>query len=226
MNYPNWKTILMATLCLGGMGCSYDGGPGDLLTDGGPPPGLPINLTGDWEGTWTSSSGDTGHLSIEFLQAATAFGGGSAKPLLGTTELEGFPCTALLDVDASLFPGGFVSFTHASGIFTDGSLTIDIDLNVTLDFMSVSGTYEVLDGSLCEGDTGTIQATMNAPILPLAATRPEVGQTQTIVLIHDDFDNNISSVLVELIDSKTGVLYSAQSTFVTPPASEPSPVQE
>ena len=186
--------FLVAILWLGFAGCSYNDGE-----DGSDSNGLTIDLTGTWAGTWTSSTGESGTFSGDFLQDRPTQGGGSPTSLSGTASLEGSPCSALLSVEASVYPGGFVSPPYVSGTFTNRSITIEFFASVTIDSDALSGTYEVLVGGTCTGETGTIVASLSIPL-----QAPVVrGQSVTV---YDDLGNSTTFVLIEGLDPHTGRL--------------------
>jgi hypothetical protein len=144
------------------LGLAITGCGDDAYLDSSGPTGFTFDLTGNWEGGWTSHNrGGSGPLSIEFLQANPTQGGGPPTALEGTAALVDFLCPALLTVDASFNPGGFVDVPHFDGVLTDGSITIQVFAIVGFDSTgfngTFSGTYEVLEGALCIGDTGTIE---------------------------------------------------------------------
>lgn len=143
------------------LGLAITGCSGDALLDSSGPTGFTFDLTGNWEGGWTSPTGGSGPLSIEFLQADPTQGGGPPTALEGTAALVNFLCPALLTVDASFNPGGFVEPPHFNGVLTDGSITIQVFAIVGFDSTgfngTFAGTYEVLEGALCIGDIGTIE---------------------------------------------------------------------
>ncbi len=164
--------------CLALAGCYDD----DFLADSTGPVGLPVDLTGEWIGTWTSSTGATGEFLAQFNQSGTVFGGGAPTSISGTSSLADFGCPAALVADLSVSPGGFTSATSLSGSLSDGALAIQMSAFVSVpDFGSFVGTYEVLPGSPCAGETGTLSASIVEP-LPVAEPPPEV---EYVVLLDD-----------------------------------------
>jgi len=198
MNNLRLLMILASALCLGGTSCSI--GNFDGSTN---PTGITIDLTGTWAGTWTSATGESGPVSIEFLQQAPTQGGGSPVALLGSADLEGSTCFPPFDIDAAIFPGGFVDPTHLSGDFTDGSTTMRVFAVVNFESTGFSGTYEVLESGVCQGETGTIQASLVTPTLAVTSAKPGATHTQTLVVVHDDQDGGTSVVFIEDMDNQT-----------------------
>lgn len=179
MNMNILRTTLAAFLCLGLTGCyDFDG------LSGSSPVGLPIDLTGTWSGTWTRADGTTGAFAGVFDQNEPVQGGGAGTTLSGSASLDGFRCSAPLSVDGSVSPGGFVTPPLFSGMFTDGAITLHVSALVFgVDFDGISGTYEVLAGSACAGETGTLIATI---VAPLVASDPSPEFWSQTVLENDD----------------------------------------
>ena len=105
-------------------------------------------------------------------------------------------------------PGGFGSSPILSGTFTDGSVTIDVDVGVALDSESFYGNYVVdLGGGACTGETGTIEASLSIPLQGPVAW----GQSVTV---YDDLGNSTTYVLIEGLDPHTGRLRWTQRKLV------------
>jgi hypothetical protein len=192
---PLSASALTLVVALGlGVACDDDYGSG--WSSG--PNGYTFDLTGVWSGTWTASTGESGTLSCELLQDIPTEGGGSPASISGTATLEGSPCFALLSVEASFNPGGFGPYPRVYGTFTDGSVTIEFFAGVTLDSKHlVGGTYEILGGGTCTGETGTFEASLSIPLQAPVI----LGESVTM---YDDLGNSATFVQIKAIDPLTG----------------------
>ena len=159
-----------------------------------------MDLTGSWEGTWTSSTGGSGTFSSELLQARPTQGGGPPVSLSGTASFEGSTCSVLLSVVATFNPGGFVIGSRVYGTFTDDSVTIDFFAGVTSDGEGLSlssGTYEVLEGGTCTVETGTFEASLSIPLHGPVV----LGESVTV---YDDLGNSTTFMFIQGLDPQTG----------------------
>ena len=100
-------------------------------------------------------------------------------------------------MEAGFNPGGFGTFPHLHGTFTGDSVTIEVFVGVALDSESFYGTYEVLEGGACTGETGTIEASLSVPLQGPVAW----GESVTL---YDDLGNSTTYVLIEGLDPHTG----------------------
>ena len=201
---PRSASALTLVVALGlGIACDDDYGSG--------PNGYTFDLTGVWSGTWTASTGESGTLSCELLQDRPTEGGGSPASISGTATLEGSPCFALLSVEAGFYPGGFGTSPHFYGTFTGDSVTIEVFAGVTLDSESFSGTYEILEGGACTGETGTIEASLSIPLLAPVI----LGESVTM---YDELGNSATFVQIKAIDPLTGRSRWAQRRLVSLPS--------
>lgn len=130
--------ITVLFLFVGIMG-SCGGGGGGGGDDGGG--GTPINLTGNWSGSWTSFLGKGGAVNITFTQSGTE--------LSGTVSVTGSDC----------FTAGTVSGTISAtdvliGIAFPGGQQVNYNGVVNTDGTSMNGNY-VVSGGFCSGDYGS-----------------------------------------------------------------------
>ena len=191
----------------------------DYLSGGGGPDGLPFDLTGTWSGTWTASTGESETFSCELVQDRPTEGGGSPASVFGTATLDGSPCFDLLSVDVGFHPGGFATSPYFYGWFTADSVTIEVFAGVTLDSESFGGTYEVIEGGACTGETGTFEASLSIPLQAPVI----LGET---VIVYDDQGNNATFLHIEAFDPLTGRSRWAQRRLVSlpfPALRRPSP---
>jgi hypothetical protein len=114
-------------------------------------------------------------------------------------------------VDVSFNPGGFVTSPHFNGTFTGDSITIEVFAGVTLDSESFSGTYEILEGGACTGETGTIEASLSIPLQAPVI----LGESVTM---YDDLGNSTTFVQIKAIDPLTGRSRWAQRRLVSLPS--------
>jgi pectate lyase len=105
--------------------------------------GGPVNVTGDWSGTWTSSRGSGSTLSATLLQSGTS--------VSGTAQVGGSPCLSTGDVS------GTVSGSGATFGVVSGSHGITFTAN-RITASSMTGTYSVSSG-WCAGDSGSFSLT-------------------------------------------------------------------
>ncbi len=96
-------------------------------------------ITGNWSGSWVSSSVGGGSLLVNITQSGSSFS--------ATVSMSGSPCLS----SGSL--SGTITGNNIVGAIVSGGNTINFTLTFTS--TSVSGTYSVTAGA-CAGDTGTI----------------------------------------------------------------------
>ncbi|MFT5199480.1 MAG: hypothetical protein ACI87O_002149 [Planctomycetota bacterium] len=179
-------TFLAVLVCFGLWACT-----GGTSGSGGAA-GFSIDLTGTWSGTWTRSSGESGIFSAAFVQKGAVFGGGSPAAVTGSADLEDFACPAPLVVVASVSPGGFVDPPSFSGTFTDGSIEIRVFALIHKPFLSrVSGTYEVLAGSPCAGETGDFVLNRTVPLI----VSPPTPLQRTVII----YKTGTTDVILQIV---------------------------
>lgn len=158
-----------------------------------------IDLTGNWAGTWTSSTGASGSFTGAFNQVEPIVQGPLGQGLAGPEQVggiitfQGSPCFTGLGVQGSASVGNFTGAPTFRGDFIGNSIEIRfvtlihfqvVDGN-PVGFDSISGTYEVMVGGVCTGETGTLSAT-NSTLIQGDAPRMheetvhEAGGTTTI----------------------------------------------
>jgi len=102
----------------------------------------PVDVEGDWSGTWrTSLNAASGGLSMSLTQDGDAFE--------GTFDLDGTGCVGSGSVDGTIDKRGF-SATLRNGL--GGEILLDGTVNA--DSTRISGDFEVT-GGLCENSSGT-----------------------------------------------------------------------
>ena len=106
-------------------------------------PSSNVDVSGTWNATWTSVSGQVGHGSMQLTQEGAS--------ISGTTLVQNSPCLANADVSGSL------SGDELSGAMTAGGMSITFDS--TVQGAQMSGTYDAVSAGACTGDTGTFTAT-------------------------------------------------------------------
>jgi hypothetical protein len=97
------------------------------------------DLTGDWQGTWTSQAGGAGVMATTFAV--------HSGDVTGTVSFSGSPCFATADL----------AMVAANGQIT-GSATADaveVDLSAHWVEDHLEGTFDVISAGACTGDTGT-----------------------------------------------------------------------
>jgi hypothetical protein len=102
-----------------------------------------LDVSGTWNATWTSRSGQIGQGTMLLTQ--------SASGVTGTAVVDGSPCLANGDVSGSL------AGDQLTGAMTAGGASVTFDTTVTGSQMS--GTYDAVSAGACTGDTGTVIAT-------------------------------------------------------------------
>jgi len=132
-------------------------------------PPIVIDMSGSWSGTWTSSGGGSGSLIAQFLQPtpivqSSAVGVAPPSPVSGTITLQNSSCFGSLDVDATAFLGGFGGATQFYGTWSAAGTQIDFSTFILVGYEDISGTYEVLAGGVCTGETGTLSASKTTAI--------------------------------------------------------------
>jgi hypothetical protein len=103
------------------------------------------SLSGKWQGQWTSQSGLAGSLQSTLSQRGS--------DVTGTVAFGGSPCFDAADV--SLVQAG----QQISGSATAGAMRVDMGASWVEDHLE--GTYTVISGGVCSGDTGTFQLDRN-----------------------------------------------------------------
>ena len=111
-------------------------------------------------------------------------------------------------MEAGFNPGGFGTSPHLHGTFTGDSVTIEVFAGVALDSESFYGTYEVLEGGACTGETGTIEASLSAPL------QAPVVQGESVT-VYDDQGNSTTFVHIEGLDPQTGRSRWAQRQLIS-----------
>jgi hypothetical protein len=101
------------------------------------------DITGDWDGDWTSATGVRGDLSFSLEQ--------DGDLVSGSADFSGSNCFSGGKVDGRLSDDD-----DFRGSLEAGSIQIDFDGAVTDDRMN--GTYRAVSAGLCTGDTGTFDA--------------------------------------------------------------------
>lgn len=116
-------------------GCSGGG-------DSSKPP--TVNVTGNWSGSWNSGNGiDGGAVSLALTQNGSDFS--------GTITISGSPCFSAGNISGTVSGNNITS----GAVFT-GSLRVDFDGTVVGN--DINGSYAVINGGACTGDSGTWMA--------------------------------------------------------------------
>ncbi|MCJ7687205.1 MAG: tetratricopeptide repeat protein, partial [Desulfobacteraceae bacterium] len=141
--------VVVGAATVAGAAAAIGGGGGD---DSSPSPSAgqdsALNLTGDWGGTWSDSSGtDSGNISLSLIQTNTS--------VTGNVSITGSKC-----ISTGTLSGTVVGNTLESVIQT-GTDTASFNANCTS--TSMNGTLEVTSGP-CNGDTGTVSASITGGI--------------------------------------------------------------
>jgi len=97
------------------------------------------DLTGDWQGTWSSQASAGGVMATSFLV--------HSGNVTGTVSFSGSPCFDTADV-ALVAANGTIS-----GSATAGAIELDLSAHWVEDHLE--GTYEAICAGACTGDTGT-----------------------------------------------------------------------
>ncbi|MBI5192008.1 MAG: hypothetical protein HZA08_01045 [Nitrospirae bacterium] len=117
------------------LGCSSGSGN----SDNSKPPS--INVTGNWSGSWNSENGiNGGTVSLSLSQ--------NGSDISGTITMGGSPCFSVGNISGSV-SGNNIS----SGAVFTGSLRVDFDGTAVGNDMN--GSYAVIKGGACTGDSGT-----------------------------------------------------------------------
>jgi hypothetical protein len=133
------KRILLGTVAA--LVCACGGSDSSTVAPPGNASGL--DVSGTWSATWTSRSGQIGQGTLQFTQ--------SVASVAGTAVIDDSPCFANVDVSAT------IAGDELTGTMTAGGASATFD--TTVDGSRMSGTYDVVSGGTCTGDTGTIIAT-------------------------------------------------------------------
>ncbi len=141
--------VIVGAAVIGGTAAAIGSGGGD--DSSGPSPALQsseLNLTGDWGGTWSDSSGtDSGNISLSLIQTNTS--------VTGNVFITGSKC-----ISTGTLSGTVVGNTLESVVQT-GTDTASFNANCTS--TSMNGTLEVTSGP-CTGDAGTVSTSITGGI--------------------------------------------------------------
>jgi len=136
-------TIIAGVALAGGAAAAVGGGGGGGGGDGGGAEDSELNLTGDWIGTWTDSSGHSGNLSFTLTQTNTS--------LSGTVSINGHECISTGTLS------GTVTGSNVDLVIVSGPDTASFNANCTS--ASINGTFEITSGS-CAGDIGNFSTSI------------------------------------------------------------------
>lgn len=135
--------LFAACVALSGCGGGGGGGGGGAAT---------VSAAGSWTGNWFSSNGiNSGALTFTLNQT-----GNSATGSANFTNSSCFSSGAA---------SGTVSGANYSGNMTAGG--INVAYSVTITGNALSGTYNVISGGACTGDSGTLSATRPSASMPM-----------------------------------------------------------
>jgi hypothetical protein len=128
---------------------------------------VPINITGEWSGTWQSNRGPSGLLSAALSQTGST--------ITGTVVFSNSAC----------FLAAGTLFATLNGTAWSGSVAVpgggSINLNASIGSNSLTGNYSVVSGGACTGDTGTFSATL--VVNPINVTGQWSGSWQSAVYV-------------------------------------------
>lgn len=128
------KLIFILGMALILSGCGGGGGGGS--SNSAPT----VDATGSWSGAWLSKTGQGGSLSVSFTQ--------TGSNLSGTINLGNSSCFSAGNISGTVSGNNITT----AGVFS-GSLRIDLD--GTIVNSQASGSYDVVNGGACTGDSGT-----------------------------------------------------------------------
>lgn len=99
-----------------------------------------VDITGRWSGTWLSRNGvHRGDITFSFIQLGV--------DLKGTVSLTGSPC-----FENGKLSGVISGKNIATGAVFENTLRVDFDGTVEDD--RIKGSYLVIEGGSCDGDSG------------------------------------------------------------------------
>lgn len=140
--------------------CSSGGGGGGGAT-------VPIDMRGEWSGTWesTANPGQEGTVELDLSQQVVT--------VIGTGSLFNSPCLSQLvngSLDAQIDE---LQRTIAGSITFPGGGVVNFTANVAANSAQATGVYGVASGA-CSGDHGTVTVTKTVPLEPIATRRVQV----------------------------------------------------
>ena len=143
-------TRLLLVLVFANLGSACGGDKSDDSTSTGST-GAPtgstttaLDVTATWSGAWLSQTGNGGALDATLIQDVDA--------VTGTITMADSPCFQTLNV------AGTLTGTDLSLTATD-AMGVELQLASTAGELTIDGTYEVIAGGPCTGDTGTFDLT-------------------------------------------------------------------
>lgn len=99
-----------------------------------------VDMSGNWSGSWISSNGiDRGTMLMSLMQ--------NGSNLSGTGIIDSSPCFSSGNIS------GIVSKNNMASAILSGSLRIDF--NGTMVENNMNGSYDVINGGACTGNSGT-----------------------------------------------------------------------
>ena len=99
-----------------------------------------VDMSGNWSGSWISGNGiERGNLSMSLIQ--------NESNLSGTVIINGSPCFSAGNIS------GIVSRNNMASAILSGDLRIDF--SGTMVGNNINGSYAVINGGACTGDSGT-----------------------------------------------------------------------
>jgi len=137
-------TIAGVVALAGGAAAAAGGGGGGGGGGSGGSEDNELNLTGDWIGTWTDSSGLSGNLSLTLTQTNTS--------VSGTVSITGHECISTGTLSGTITGDNLVF------VIETGTDTASFNANCTS--TSINGTFEIMSGS-CAGDIGNFSTSTN-----------------------------------------------------------------
>jgi tetratricopeptide (TPR) repeat protein len=131
------SAAIVGAAAIGGTAVAISGGGGD---DPAPPP-PELNLSGDWIGTWSESTGTSGNVSLTLTQTNSS--------VTGTVSITGSNCITT----------GTLSGTVSGNNLQANIVGTGASLNATCTSTSMNGTLEFTSGE-CAGVTGNFAASI------------------------------------------------------------------
>jgi hypothetical protein len=122
--------LLLASACGGGSSTSSD-------SNGTSPSS--VNLSGTWNGRWTSVTGVSGATTSTFVQ--------NGSTVTGEFRFTGSPCFAAAKFEGTIVGSDLTGTARAGGIV--------VTMSGTVTSGSIDGTYSVGQAGACSNDTGT-----------------------------------------------------------------------
>jgi tetratricopeptide (TPR) repeat protein len=133
-------------IALAGGGGGSDGGSDGGIDSGGTPP-PPVNLTGDWKGTWEDALGAGGDATFSLTHRNDT--------VSGTVSISGNPCLTTGDIS------GRVSGTSAELTIQSAGETILLDAEAGATAKTLNGFWNFsASGVGCAGDSGTFSTSL------------------------------------------------------------------